>query len=387
MLKFRMTSQRDDGTRRLVARMSPTEFLDWYKIRALDEWVTNANRAADDVGSRVEAVDGVAALTITDAAKHQDSLTECGVPRDSVLRLRGFSGAAEVERATHTAIEAEVRVLARVALEMCGPHQERLRDVPVGVVYQSYLNAGAGSVPGGGDVVTIHKDIFAINVWSRYFGLHYSQGAPLEEQYGFLCFARKAFGSHDRSVFYPAILFETAIMLAVTSEEPKFFADLAKLVVQLFVILHEFGHIACGHTDTARTWSPESALSKEALLRRRAIERRFEFEADDFAIDVLFGKYLDCGRVDRPFAMVTLRQFFRFLELGTERVFDGQTGAGEVIVVRRSEPLELRTHPPPAERGVRISGEKPPDRAKELTQLEIEYLRGSIGSLLARASG
>ena len=54
-----------------------------------------------------------------------------------------------------------------------------------------------------------------------------------------------------------------------------------------FAMLHECGHIACGHTDRSRQWQPEESLTEAEKVDRYAEMTRFEFEADRFACQSL----------------------------------------------------------------------------------------------------
>lgn len=58
-------------------------------------------------------------------------------------------------------------------------------------------------------------------------------------------------------------------------------------LIDAFAMLHECGHIACGHTDSLRRWSDEETLDTTGLLSRYAQMREFEFEADAFACNSL----------------------------------------------------------------------------------------------------
>ena len=55
--------------------------------------------------------------------------------------------------------------------------------------------------------------------------------------------------------------------------------------VDAFAVLHECGHIACGHTDRLRHWPAEEGLTAPEREQRRAEMRAFEFEADKFACE------------------------------------------------------------------------------------------------------
>lgn len=58
-------------------------------------------------------------------------------------------------------------------------------------------------------------------------------------------------------------------------------------LIDAFALLHECGHIACGHTDVFRQWQPIESLDDRAKEERLRQSRDFEFEADAFACQSL----------------------------------------------------------------------------------------------------
>ena len=55
-----------------------------------------------------------------------------------------------------------------------------------------------------------------------------------------------------------------------------------------FVMLHEFAHIALGHTDRSRAWLTEPSRDEEELRARRELARTYELDADMFAAERLW---------------------------------------------------------------------------------------------------
>ena len=71
---------------------------------------------------------------------------------------------------------------------------------------------------------------------------------------------------------------------ALMDVEQQLLAFVAESYAWQFILLHEFGHIALGHTKTLRRWQPEHELSRAKLVARRAEMREFESAADLFAV-------------------------------------------------------------------------------------------------------
>ncbi len=93
------------------------------------------------------------------------------------------------------------------------------------------------------------------------------------------------------------------------------------LFVQLqFVVLHEFGHIALGHTDKLREWIRD----KQSFSDPKIFEtmRSYEFAADEFAVDAV----LRNPQVEQNTLLHYLPSFFFLLHFADEDSESGLCG-------------------------------------------------------------
>lgn len=259
-------------------------------------------------------------------------------------------------------VESRVNKMRTLALYLCGAtYRTTLKDVPVGISWQPYLQGGAGAVPAGGNIVLLHIGIDALPKFAAWM---LSDEQSDSEQSGDTSkidrlrrWARHSLGTEYSSggaQFQVQGHFDRRLTTAYTE------------LMMIFLILHEYGHIVHGHTATSRRWEPDDRLSPEGRLQRRALQRQFEYEADRFAVDALRGIYIHNTTADmkRPQQEAALRMLFYFLAIGCEP-FD--------------ESPDLLTHPPSLDRLKRIYRGDP--YTEEEVERESEMMHEAIKSL------
>jgi len=164
-----------------------------------------------------------------------------------------------------------------------------LQAVPVGVAMLDYLNAGACPVPAGGNAIVMNLglafffDFFILVIQTQQA----HGGSPPPDALAELSRLAKAiFGdSRNRQEFV------TAFPRSLQADGDIMFQARIKMArACLFVLLHEYGHVALGHTDQLRKWPHLGSLPPNERRKYLATMRGWEFEADRFALDTLAGK-------------------------------------------------------------------------------------------------
>ncbi|ESZ04419.1 hypothetical protein NKH47_04125 [Mesorhizobium sp. M1060] len=223
------------------------------------------------------------------------------------------------------------------AVSFLGADEQYLRSIPVGMLFLRELNGYAIKTPRGGAVIVLDKGILviagmlarcmlALTSWSSpepYCRDH----TPADFVAAILCLA-----NFDVTADYRYL--DRVKVRHCPSLDPWDLQSVKLgLLIESFALLHEYGHIACGHVKSADT---AGGISQHHAR---------EFEADEFAFHRLSSKH-DLRAVG--IAVVT---FFRFLDL-TEHV-------------RRGKSHSTDTHPAAIDRWQRLctsSGLKDPGK-------------------------
>jgi len=313
-----------------LALPTDEQFLDeLYKELGDDEWIEIQNSA----GKHEEPA--VTAQKAIDAGEFgQDQFEELtGAIRESLAPSLYFRGAF-------------IRQLKRAALQMLAPYSQQLENVPVGCVPTRLLNAGAYRTPRGGAVILLDSGvILQLGLLVRTFFSYYTWNAPDR-------FAAGKPHCHDHSQASFGRTIQHLAAFSVTGEVQQLRAittwncpslrtydqsvEFAAMGIELFIMLHEFGHVALGHLDGCSTMSVPTRLAGELTVYTNS--QKQEFEADKFA----FEHYCSSGmrRTDIAFSCGLLFHLFHLAEL--------------------IRPPKARTHPPALARWEKI---------KELTPL------------------
>jgi hypothetical protein len=232
-----------------------------------------------------------------------------------------------------------INFLRQVALRAAGRHIDRLKDIPVGCLPTRLLNAAAFRTPRGGAVIVLdHGVIFHLGMLVRSYVAWRSWRAP--DPY---C------RDHSQDNFARTILLLAHFSV---SGDGKYLRDITTwrcpslpmhdelveglaLGIELFIMLHEFGHIALNHLARIRPVMLITQPSTELSIYTNSEKQ--EFEADEFA----FRHYGTIRRRldDVAFGCGLLFHFFNLCEL-----------------ISPSLPNEPRTHPPALQRWEKIKG-------------------------------
>ncbi len=295
----------------------------------------------DESGMRADLLNG--GYTATDVDNYMAAVLS---PKFNERNRRGF------ER-----LQQRVLSCKRIAAALWGDRERYLERLPVGVAWVPYLNAGAFPVPGGGDAILLNM---GLSYMYDYYICFDQMGNALYKDptatVTIIKLARAVFGSRtDR------VAFVTAFPRSLAADSSASLSARIQMAMgTLFVLLHEYGHIALGHTSEFRKWERDALLTEPDLKARRLKQREWEYEADAFAFDVLSGKRGNAGAPapGEGFRNNSVGRFFGLLGLGTE--------PSDVEYL-------LRSHPTGRERMFRLLG-----LSNEPTRHELECaMRGS----------
>jgi hypothetical protein len=181
----------------------------------------------------------------------------------------------------------QVSEIKRAALAMLGEEAQHVEAIPVGLLPTQELNASAVRTPRGGAVILLNNSVF----WSLPFL--------------FFCYAALDSWHTDEPLMkeIPDLAFADAILslaafcatgdLGHLREEPLIATLLTRssneemirnaVLMECFVLLHEYGHIVGGHLDPEQTTTLETRAGHPGVttFRTRWDE---EYEADAFAV-------------------------------------------------------------------------------------------------------
>lgn len=192
---------------------------------------------------------------------------------------------------------------------------------------------------------------YGIGYLHEYFCLYYSthgiaglnEKKPSEDQYLELyVLARECFGFGPGQIlhfFIPPDSYE-----AITPLSELMHAKLTTIRSMLFIILHEIGHVVLGHVSEHNSWKADEALTTDELKERRAIERKWEYDADYFAFRALAGQFKKDTRYPILGSMLPVESMYPFFRVATF-VDNSEENNSEQT---------LRQHPYPSERSSRL---------------------------------
>jgi hypothetical protein len=227
-----------------------------------------------------------------------------------LMRRGDFPDDADIEQYVKDAFDpvkafrgAAAKAIRDYAQTFLSAHQEYLRAIPVGMLFTRELNGYVTKTPRGGAVIILDKGIvftmglvarcmLALTSWSSskpYCRDH----APADFVAAIICLAYFEMTADYR------YLNRIKVRDCPSIEAWDMKSVKVAALLEAFALLHEYGHIACGHLKSAKPGKGRQI----SRLRAR------EFEADEFAFKRLSSK-LDPRAVG--IAAVT---FFRFLDL------------------------------------------------------------------------
>jgi len=225
--------------------------------------------------------------------------------------------------------------LRHAALKMIGKHDESLDRVLVACMPTRILNAAAWSTPRGGALIVLDQGVIAqLGTLVRAFVAYHTWEQP--EPY---CHdhSKAAFG---RTIQYLAAYsisgdmnwlkrIETYDCPSLRLHDPV--VEYLSVGIELFIMLHEYGHIILGHLSTAAVTPMKLAAGNEVTILVNSVDQ--EFQADEFA----FKTYASTGVKPWDVALSAglMMHFFHL---------------GEMLAPAPT----VKTHPPSLERWSRI---------------------------------
>jgi hypothetical protein len=227
-----------------------------------------------------------------------------------------------------------VNFLRTIALKAAEKYVDILKDIPVGCLPTRTLNAGAYRTPRGGAVILLDQGVIfhlgmlvrcyvAFRTWRTPdpYCRDHPQGAFAETILRLAQFCTSGDVAYLRKIETwncPSLPAHDELVEAVATS------------IEIFIMLHEFGHVELGHLAGGCALSLTLEPAGELTLYTNSEQQ--EFEADQFA----FSRY--CEIRDRPddvaFGCGLLFHFFNLCEI--------------------ISPPKIRTHPPALSRWHRI---------------------------------
>jgi hypothetical protein len=263
-----------------------------------------------------------------------------------------------------------VQALREHALEMIGTEAQPLLGVPVGRVPLASLNAAAIRSPSGGAVILLHAGLelqleYFITCWEALRTR--CPPAPTERPSREAEEALVGIGmiASDAPIDPAKLRVNAPFLFSLLSGEHDayYFSLLHVYHAELFVLLHEYGHIALGHHVGAGTHALH--LGHDTSVERFTYDQEREFAADAFACGVLARVHRgDPGTL--TWKVICIGFLFMYLELSDTWNAVDYTSDG-------------RTHPSPAERWARVCDlltvDDPAWRFTEFMRVHMPYLR------------
>lgn len=238
-----------------------------------------------------------------------------------------------------------INLLRGAALAMLEPYRQRLENVPVGCLPTRTLNAGAYRTPRGGAVILLDSGVilhlgmlvrayFAYYTWNAPD--HYAAGEPYCRDH-----PRVAFGCTIQHLAAYCVTGDLNELRRITTWRcpslPEFdqTVEMFSTGIEIFIMLHEYAHIALGHLGMCSA-SP-IPMGPAGELTCYTNSQLQEFEADEFA----FKHYSSSAKrpTDIAFFCGLLFHFFHLAEL--------------------IRPSGAPTHPPALQRWERIKNAAP----------------------------
>jgi hypothetical protein len=236
-------------------------------------------------------------------------------------------------------LKTRINHCVRISSNLLGAYPH-LNDVPVAVAVIPYLNAGALPVPSGGDAILMNLGLSHLNdFFIKHDNLLNQKADHAVIKQELTALAKAIFGSRRH---FGAMIAAAPELLAADSEM-RLKSSCCMAMATLFILLHEYGHIACGHTKELRKWPRLELQTYEDRIKYCETMRNWEYEADQFAHDAMMGKFVTNG-FSAPDASQVRRTII-------DVFFTMALSAGDVL-----SPDHTATHPHPKVRLYRLLG-------------------------------
>jgi hypothetical protein len=244
-----------------------------------------------------------------------------------------------------------IGLLRRVALLMLEPYRRQIEGIPVGCLPTRILNAAAIQTPRGGAVIVLDQGVILhLGLLVRSYFAYYTWNAPdrwaAGEPY---CrdHSRDDFGRTIQHLAAHCATGDLEYLRRITTLKCPSLKTYDQLVetfgmgIEIFIMLHEFGHVVLNHLSTSAPVSLIAEPAGEVTLYTNSELQ--EFATDEFA----FRHYSQALRrpADVAFCCGLLFHFFHLAEL--------------------IAPPKVRTHPPPLARWERIKSLASPSTRPE----------------------
>jgi hypothetical protein len=202
----------------------------------------------------------------------------------------------------------KVGLLRKAAQRYLSPDEQWLLSVPIGFLQTEELNGCAVLAPSGGKVILVDigvllhmhmlgRSVLALTTWAAPEPFCHDH-EPVEWVKTIYSLANHTITQEDR------FLAEIKTWHCPSLDEWDLKSAKFATNVELFVLLHEYGHIALGHLD------PGKVVSKYGV-QMLSTNHKQEFEADLFS----FRKQAQVGQADgAALAAATLFRFFDLIE-------------------------------------------------------------------------
>ncbi len=371
-------SQTDDVKSLSTLSATPLEYLAQHRECRLRTYAETWNKRLSKDGLCLAVRNSQCVFEIAEPKKYQDYLKLVGDLSEHEVDkvVDEFPQVSERFARIQAANRKHVQELATELVPHLGPDAARLSSVPVDTIPGGYFNAEAEPVWGGsGDIVLLNDELSFLPAWERltvHFNAEYNKlqlpdlhnlsFADLPIQFQRAATFKLAFadylinGELDFHVLMQALRF---LNIESSSEDVDILVSWFANEILKYVLLHEFGHIARGHTDECRAWlQSDRSLTNEQLLRRSARRREFEFEADRFAMLYIKRKYdedmkdqeVDSAQMAMGINVVLPPETLAYMASITHLFELFNTAETARKAKGKHEPPELRTHPGPFER-------------------------------------
>jgi len=208
-----------------------------------------------------------------------------------------------------------IESLRSAALEMVPANVGQLGMVPVGLLPTRQLNACAVPTPTGGAVIVLDHAVVLLMMTlirlTRAFAT-YDQPQPFTraqpwEAYGLALVALAKYCLTGRGSYLAP--FEPVVTFS-DMKDPDQTTISWSFVAELFILLHEYGHVALNHLDRSRT--DILVLTASVPIYQYTKSQQQEFDADAYALRCLLqhGSARNIKDKDLAFAIGTLLNFF-----------------------------------------------------------------------------
>lgn len=230
----------------------------------------------------------------------------------------------------------------KIAFRLWGPSHQSLESVPVGVAMLPYVNAGAHPVPNGGNAILMNFGLsYLYDFYNLFNEREQDKSALTKDSVDQLTRLAQAIFGDDIARKELVAAFPRSIN---ASPDIKLQSRIRMAMSFLYVLLHEYGHVAKGHTEQIRSWPSLKLLPVRELHKYCEVLRQWEYEADAFAYDVLCGKHAEAG------TPVPMRDFLDSSISSVFMVMGLAVGLGK----RVEAPFD--THPIPRKRLFKLFG-------------------------------